>query len=62
MGEVVLGECDVFYVYSCTVEALLATSLVSDQLQFNKTTFVKPRLNCDVNFVRMKSSRNRPLP
>ena len=25
------------------------------------TTFVKPRLNCDVNFV-MKSSRKRPLP
>ena len=41
------------------VNALLATTLESDWLwlreQFTKT-FVKPRLNCDLNFV-IKSSR-----
>ena len=50
------------------VKALLATTLESDWLwlreQFTKT-FVKPRLNCDLNFVIKSShvsdrSRRRP--
>ena len=43
-----------------TVEALLATTLVSDQLLVT-TTFAKPHLNYNLNFV-MKSSRKRSRP
>ena len=43
-----------------TVEVLLATTLVSDQLWL-RPPFVKPRLICDLNFV-MKRSRKRPRP
>ena len=43
-----------------TVEALLATTLVSDQLLV-MTTFAKPHLNYDLNFV-MKSSHKQAWP
>ena len=32
LGVDVLSVCEAFYVYSCTVETLLKTSLISDQL------------------------------
>ena len=43
-----------------TVEALLAATLLSDQLLV-MTTFAKPHLNYDLNFV-MKSSHKQPRP
>ena len=47
--------------FICTVEALLATTLVTKQPALVTTTFVKLRLKCDLNFV-MKSYRKRPRP
>ena len=43
-----------------TVEALLAGDHSRKRPALVTTTFVKPRLNCDLNFA-MKSSRKRPL-
>ena len=39
--------------------ALLTTTLVKDHAALVMTTFVKPRLNCDLKIV-MESSRKRP--
>ena len=44
-----------------TAEALLATSLVSDQLLVT-TTFAKPHLNYDLNFVMQTAIHTRLLP
>ena len=45
---------------TCTVEALLVITLVSDQIRVT-TTLVKPRLNCDSKFVMKGCCRKRPL-